>query len=76
MEFALSTDSTEESGLNLLRRLWVVRFDVEEEGRALAERCEFLFDFLSCGSFFVLAEKVVVVVVFRIAIIVLLLLNR
>nr|XP_043881729.1 eIF-2-alpha kinase activator GCN1 [Solea senegalensis] len=38
MEFALPTDSTEESGLNLLRRLWVSRFDVEEEGRALAEK--------------------------------------
>ncbi|XP_076020781.1 stalled ribosome sensor GCN1 [Genypterus blacodes] len=38
MEFALSTDSTEASGLNLLRRLWVSRFDVEEEGRALAEK--------------------------------------
>uniref|UniRef100_A0AAQ4QL94 GCN1 activator of EIF2AK4 n=1 Tax=Gasterosteus aculeatus aculeatus TaxID=481459 RepID=A0AAQ4QL94_GASAC len=37
MEFALSTDSTEPSGLSLLRRLWVVRFDVEEEGRTLAE---------------------------------------
>ncbi|XP_015253816.1 PREDICTED: translational activator GCN1 [Cyprinodon variegatus] len=38
MEFALSTDSTESSGMSLLRRLWVARFDVEEEGRALAER--------------------------------------
>lgn len=38
MEFALSTDSTEPSGLSLLRRLWVVRFDVEEEGRTLAEK--------------------------------------
>ncbi|XP_045930063.1 eIF-2-alpha kinase activator GCN1-like [Micropterus dolomieu] len=36
MEFALPTDSTEASGLSLLRRLWVARFDVEEEGRALA----------------------------------------
>uniref|UniRef100_A0A3P8W649 GCN1 activator of EIF2AK4 n=1 Tax=Cynoglossus semilaevis TaxID=244447 RepID=A0A3P8W649_CYNSE len=36
MEFALPTDSTEASGMNLLRRLWVARFDVEEEGRALA----------------------------------------
>lgn len=38
MEFALSTDSTEASGLSLLRRVWVARFDVEEEGRALAEK--------------------------------------
>uniref|UniRef100_A0A7N8Y6V6 GCN1 activator of EIF2AK4 n=1 Tax=Mastacembelus armatus TaxID=205130 RepID=A0A7N8Y6V6_9TELE len=38
MEFALPTDSTEASGLSLLRRLWVARFDVEEEGRALAEK--------------------------------------
>lgn len=38
MEFALPTDSTEASGLSLLRRLWVARFDVEEDGRALAEK--------------------------------------
>ncbi|XP_056152960.1 eIF-2-alpha kinase activator GCN1 [Lampris incognitus] len=38
MEFALPTDSAEASGLSLLRRLWVSRFDVEEEGRALAEK--------------------------------------
>lgn len=38
MEFALPTDSTEASGLSLLQRLWVARFDVEEEGRALAEQ--------------------------------------
>lgn len=38
MEFALPTDSTETSGLSLLRRLWVARFDIEEEGRALAEK--------------------------------------
>nr|XP_020454851.1 eIF-2-alpha kinase activator GCN1 isoform X2 [Monopterus albus] len=38
MEFALPTDSTEASGLSLLRRLWVARFDVEEEGRALAQK--------------------------------------
>ncbi|XP_051924087.1 eIF-2-alpha kinase activator GCN1 [Hippocampus zosterae] len=38
MEFALSTDSTEQSGLSLLRRLWIARFDVEEEGRAFAEK--------------------------------------
>lgn len=45
MEFALPTDSTEASGLSLLRRLWVARFDVKEEGRALAEQyvlCSFL----------------------------------
>ncbi|KAF3850541.1 hypothetical protein F7725_012313 [Dissostichus mawsoni] len=35
MEFALPTESSEESGLSLLRRLWVTRFDVEEECRAL-----------------------------------------
>uniref|UniRef100_A0A3Q3F6D5 GCN1 activator of EIF2AK4 n=1 Tax=Kryptolebias marmoratus TaxID=37003 RepID=A0A3Q3F6D5_KRYMA len=38
MEFALPTDSTEASGMSLLRRLWVARFDVEAEGRTLAER--------------------------------------
>lgn len=38
MEFALPTDSTEASGLSLLRRLWVAKFDVEEEGRALSEK--------------------------------------
>ncbi|XP_012704734.2 eIF-2-alpha kinase activator GCN1 isoform X1 [Fundulus heteroclitus] len=38
MEFALPTDSTESSGMSLLRRLWVARFDVEEEGRLLAEK--------------------------------------
>ncbi|XP_034546988.1 eIF-2-alpha kinase activator GCN1 [Notolabrus celidotus] len=38
MEFALSTDSSEASGLSLLRRLWVSRFDVELEGRALSEQ--------------------------------------
>uniref|UniRef100_A0A8C4NPU2 GCN1 activator of EIF2AK4 n=1 Tax=Dicentrarchus labrax TaxID=13489 RepID=A0A8C4NPU2_DICLA len=38
MEFALPTDGTEASGLSLLRRLWVARFDVEEEGQALAEK--------------------------------------
>ncbi|XP_031705252.1 eIF-2-alpha kinase activator GCN1 isoform X2 [Anarrhichthys ocellatus] len=38
MEFALPTESTEASGLSLLRRLWVGRFDVEEEGRALSEK--------------------------------------
>ncbi|KAJ4944183.1 hypothetical protein JOQ06_012728, partial [Pogonophryne albipinna] len=30
--------SSEESGLSLLRRLWVTRFDVEEECRALSEK--------------------------------------
>ncbi|XP_068166575.1 stalled ribosome sensor GCN1 [Antennarius striatus] len=38
MEFALPTDSTEASGLRLLQRLWVARFDVDEEGRALADK--------------------------------------
>ena len=42
MEFALPTDSTEATGLSLLRRLWVAKFDVEEEGRALAEKYVFL----------------------------------
>lgn len=31
-------DSDENNGLNLLRRLWVVRFDVEDEIQKLAER--------------------------------------
>lgn len=38
MEFALPTDCTDASGMSLLRRLWVARFDVEEEGQALAEK--------------------------------------
>lgn len=38
MEFALPTDSTEASGLSLLRRVWVARFDVEEEAQGLAEK--------------------------------------
>lgn len=38
MEFALPTDSTEASGLSLLRRLWVARFDIEEEAQELAEK--------------------------------------
>ncbi|KAG7480586.1 hypothetical protein MATL_G00057810 [Megalops atlanticus] len=38
LELALPTDSSEASGLSVLRRLWVARFDVEEEGRALAEK--------------------------------------
>ena len=42
MEFALPTDTTEASGLSLLRRLWVARFDVEEEGRDLAEKYVFM----------------------------------
>lgn len=42
MEFALPTDSSESSGLSLLRRLWVARFDVEEEGRVLAEKYVFI----------------------------------
>lgn len=50
MEFALPTDSTEASGLSLLRRLWVARFDVEEEGRDLAEKyvlwCFWLLSFI------------------------------
>uniref|UniRef100_A0A8C0PFQ9 Stalled ribosome sensor GCN1 n=1 Tax=Canis lupus familiaris TaxID=9615 RepID=A0A8C0PFQ9_CANLF len=32
-------DTDEKNGLNLLRRLWVVKFDKEEEIRKLAERC-------------------------------------
>lgn len=31
-------DTDEKNGLNLLRRLWVVRFDREEEIQKLAER--------------------------------------
>ncbi|KAJ8285786.1 hypothetical protein GJAV_G00030940 [Gymnothorax javanicus] len=38
LELALPTDSADASGLSVLRRLWVARFDVEEEGRALAVR--------------------------------------
>lgn len=38
MEFALPTDSTEASGLSLVRRVWVARFDVEEEAQGLAEK--------------------------------------
>uniref|UniRef100_A0A4W5R6Q8 GCN1 activator of EIF2AK4 n=1 Tax=Hucho hucho TaxID=62062 RepID=A0A4W5R6Q8_9TELE len=38
MEMALPTESTDASGLSVLRRLWVSRFDVEEEGRTLAEK--------------------------------------
>ncbi|KTG06700.1 hypothetical protein cypCar_00010322 [Cyprinus carpio] len=38
MELALPTDSADANGLKMLRRLWVAKFDVEEEGRALAEK--------------------------------------
>lgn len=38
MELALPTDCADPGGLNVLRRLWVAKFDVEEEGRALAEK--------------------------------------
>uniref|UniRef100_A0A8K9X7H9 GCN1 activator of EIF2AK4 n=1 Tax=Oncorhynchus mykiss TaxID=8022 RepID=A0A8K9X7H9_ONCMY len=38
MEMALPTESTDASGLSVLRRLWVSRFDVEKEGRTLAEK--------------------------------------
>lgn len=33
-----SPDTDEKSGLGLLRRLWVVKFDKEDEIRKLAER--------------------------------------
>lgn len=52
MEFALNTDSTESSGMSLLRRLWVARFDVEEEGRALAEKYVKEGLFIPFSSFF------------------------
>lgn len=55
MEFALPTDSTEASGLSLLRRLWVARFDVEEEGRALAEKYALCFYFYFLYLFYLLA---------------------
>ncbi|XP_069038064.1 stalled ribosome sensor GCN1 [Lepisosteus oculatus] len=38
LELVLPTDGAEAGGLRLLQRLWVARFDVEEEGRALAGR--------------------------------------
>lgn len=38
LELALPTDSAEPNGLNVLRRLWVAKFDVEEEGKALADK--------------------------------------
>nr|XP_023696536.1 eIF-2-alpha kinase activator GCN1 [Paramormyrops kingsleyae] len=38
MEMALPTDAEAEVGLGVLRRLWVARFDQEEEGRALADK--------------------------------------
>ncbi|TTP43320.1 eIF-2-alpha kinase activator GCN1 [Bagarius yarrelli] len=37
LKLALSTDTADPDGLNLLRRLWVARFDVENESRALAD---------------------------------------
>lgn len=33
-------DTDEKNGLNLLRRLWVVKFDKDDEIRKLAERFE------------------------------------
>lgn len=33
-------DTDEKNGLNLLRRLWVVKFDKDDEIRKLAERSE------------------------------------
>lgn len=45
-------DSDEKNGLNLLRRLWVVKFDVEDEIQKLAERWEFfLAEWIVRGSF-------------------------
>lgn len=38
MELALPTDSADANGLKMVRRLWVAKFDVEEEARALAEK--------------------------------------
>lgn len=38
MAFALPTDTAESSGLSLVRRVWVARFDVEEEAQGLAEK--------------------------------------
>ncbi|XP_066545283.1 stalled ribosome sensor GCN1 isoform X2 [Amia ocellicauda] len=38
LEMVLPTDSEDADGLSVLRRLWVARFDVEEEGRQLADR--------------------------------------
>nr|XP_055023389.1 eIF-2-alpha kinase activator GCN1 [Misgurnus anguillicaudatus] len=38
MELALPTDSTDPNGLKVLRRLWVAKFDVEEESRILADK--------------------------------------
>lgn len=38
LELALPTDSTEPDGLNVLRRVWMARFDVEEEVRVLADK--------------------------------------
>lgn len=38
MEFALPTDSSEASGLHLLQRVWVAKFDMEQEIKDLAEK--------------------------------------
>uniref|UniRef100_A0A671S8A3 EIF-2-alpha kinase activator GCN1-like n=1 Tax=Sinocyclocheilus anshuiensis TaxID=1608454 RepID=A0A671S8A3_9TELE len=46
MELALPTDGADANGLKMLRRLWVAKFDVEEEGRALAEN-EYAFVLVS-----------------------------
>lgn len=58
MQMVLPTpDSDEKNGLNLLRRLWVVKFDVEDEIRKLAERWE-LFSVQYCNSDFSFAFHV------------------
>lgn len=38
MAFALPTDTKEPSGLSLVRRVWVAKFDVEEEAQGLAQK--------------------------------------
>lgn len=38
MALALPTDTREPSGLSLVRRVWVARFDVEEEAQGLAQK--------------------------------------
>ncbi|TRY60563.1 hypothetical protein DNTS_026976 [Danionella cerebrum] len=38
MELALPTDCSDASGMQMVRRLWVARFDVEEEAKDLAEK--------------------------------------
>lgn len=48
-------DTDEKNGLNLLRRLWVVKFDKEEEIRKLAERWEPLEDFVFFFQFYPLS---------------------